>query len=118
MLWQGWLLGLIAVIIFAVFVVCVLVMLHRMVRKTERLIDDLEIRLRTLDPLLRVINQVGEVVERHAEAVRRLNEVTEGFVRECKQESEPKGKMDIVSDLLQWGLLGVSVWNKFRQERK
>ncbi len=106
--------GLVAVA-FAVLVVYICITLSslkrtletsdRLLRDTRVVVDDLQVKIHAFDSLFRAISNVGGVVEK------KVAHATDEIVE------QEKGKMGIITDALEWAILGVTLWQKVKERK-
>lgn len=98
-----------AFVALIVFVIMTLISLRKMV-------DDLDARVRTFDPLLRVVNKAGNAIERKASHMKQLSEDVENeeFVH---REGRRGGAVNTAMEVAEWALIGMALWEKIREKK-
>ncbi len=100
-----------AFVALIVFVIMTLVSLRKMV-------DDLDTRVRTFDPLLRVVNKAGNAIERKASHIKQLSEDVEEEEEEfVRRESRRGGAVNTAMEVAEWALIGMALWEKIREKK-
>ena len=99
-----------AFVALIVFVIMTLVSLRKMV-------DDLDARVRTFDPLLRVVNKAGNAIERKASHIKQLSEDVEEEEAFVHRERRRTGGMNTAMEVAEWALIGMALWEKIREKK-
>lgn len=101
----------ISILIFAIltyYVICTLLVVQQSLRKLNFFMDDMEIRMQKVDPLIQAVSNVGEICE---EKTQRLHQE---FI-EKKNSMEFRERPQ--SDLEEWMLLGLILLKKIFRRR-
>ena|ERR1700722_16737179 len=79
---------------------------NKLLKDTRIVIDDLQMKVHAFDPVFRTISSVGSVVEKKVSSA--TDEIIEG----------ERSKMGMVTDALEWAILGVTLFQKFKEKRR
>lgn len=79
---------------------------NKLLKDARVVIDDLQGKVHAFDAVFRTISQVGNVVEK------KVSHATEEII-----EGE-RSKMGFVTDALEWAILGVTLFQKFKDKRR
>jgi uncharacterized protein YoxC len=74
-------------------------------------------KLRSLDPLFRSLHNVGEGVENKTKSFKEKTFWVPGREK-LRDEFQDEDDHGTASDLLDWALLGVNIWQKFKKKRR
>ena len=96
-----------AFVALIVFVIMTLISLRKMV-------DDLDRRVRTFDPLLRVVNKAGNAIERKVSHMQQLSEEAE---EEELVHRGRRGGVNTAMEVAEWALIGMALWQKIREKK-
>ena len=99
-----------AFVALIVFVILTLISLRKMV-------DDLDKRVRTFDPLLRVVNKAGNAIERKASHIKHLSEDVEEEAELVHREGRKHGPVNTAMEVAEWALIGIALWEKIREKK-
>jgi uncharacterized protein YoxC len=111
MSWQMWLIAISAGIVAIAFVLLVIYVIRALLT-IKSMMNDLDQKVHSFDPLFRVLNRAGSVIEKKAD--RRLSEAEELAEREPYKRSGVHTAMEVA----EWALVGVSLWQKLRSRNK
>lgn len=111
MTWENWLLTLsvvLAAIAFTALVIFVIVMLLSM----RKMVNDLDQKVHSLDPLFRIVSRAGGVMEKRTE--RTLYEAE----RRAEEDLSPRqGGTNTVLEVAEWALVGLALWQKIKERK-
>jgi uncharacterized protein YoxC len=82
-----------------------------LIHNLSHISKDLSYKIQMLDPLFNTLSNVGSIIEDKSE---RLASRVKTSYREEKKSTEPQHE-NKVSDLINWIVAGVNVYNKFRK---
>jgi uncharacterized protein YoxC len=103
--------GVVALACVALIVYLILALLS-----VRRMVQDLDEKVRTFDPLFRVVNKAGCAIERKASKIKQLSEEVE---EECVTSHSPRkeGAVNTVMEVAEWALIGMALWQKLRERK-
>jgi uncharacterized protein YoxC len=113
MVWEHWLIGISVVIIAIAFVVLVIFVILAL-NSMKQMLNDLDQKVRSFDPLFRVLNKAGNVIEKKAE--KQLDDVEESLTRE--REYKRHNGVNAAIEVAEWALVGLALWQKIRERRR
>ena len=113
--WEAWVIGIsigvvaLAFVVLVIFLALALQSLRHTLRKTDKLlkeskelVQDVEKKLHAFDPYVNVVKGVGSTIERHA----------------CEDCDKVESTTNTAMDVLEWGVLGFQLWERFRDKRR
>lgn len=112
---EGWLIAISIGVIALAFVALVIFVILALL-SMRRMVQDLDDKVRTFDPLFRVVNKAGNAIERKASKIKQLSEDVEEEVcieRECRRDSTVNTAMEVA----EWALIGMALWQKIREKK-
>lgn len=120
---ENWLIGIGVLIIALAFVVLVIYLAVALLRlkgtleATQMLLEETQEKVHQLAPLFTVVEELGEIVEKHTSSLKNVSSCT---CDSCcgRQERKMEEKAHVALDFLDWALVGVSIWQKFRERRR
>lgn len=100
----------IAFVALIIFVIMTLISLRKMV-------DDLDTRVRTFDPLLRVVNKAGNAIERKTAHIKQLSDEIEDEEEVVRHESRRGSAVNTAMEVAEWALIGMALWDKIKEKK-
>ncbi len=128
--WEGWLIGISVILVACAFIALVifLIIFLRSLRKTllhtnqllkdsDEVVRGVERKLHAVDPLFKAVADMGSILEKHTCCIKHHAEAN--LEKELEQKYEKVNeRANIVTDVIEWSLLGVSLWQKFKEKRR
>jgi uncharacterized protein YoxC len=102
--------GLVALACVALIIYLILALLA-----VRKMILDLDEKVRTFDPLFRVVNKAGSAIEHKAAKIKQLSEEVE---EEYSSSTPKKDKaINTAMEVAEWALIGMALWQKIRERK-
>lgn len=98
-----------AFVALVVFVILALLSLRQMV-------NDLDNKVRSFDPLFRVVSKAGSAIEKKASKIRQLSEEVEGSIPE-ERHPQAERAVNTAMEVAEWALIGLALWQKIKERR-
>ena len=113
MIWEHWLIAIsigIAAIAFVALVVFVILALISM----KQMLNDIDQKVHSLDPLFRLVSRAGDVIEKKAE--KQLADVEQKIYEE---RALPRSNgLNTAVEVAEWALIGLALWQKIKEKRR
>ncbi len=124
---QEWIIGISVAIVALAFLALVIYLIRTLIavknslEETEKLlfesrvlIVDVETKLKALNPLFHLVEHLGETKKKDLGAtIHHLSDEVHESIREEKEQLIQRTTRTIM-DVLEWGLVGVTLWKKFK----
>lgn len=114
MSWENWLLSISAIIVAVAFVVLVIYVIIALL-SMKRMVNDIDQKIHSFDPLFRVLNKAGNVIEKKTD--QELADVEEALYREREPPRRNTGVNSAI-EVAEWALIGLSLWQKIKERRR
>lgn len=118
MIWEHWIIAIsvgIVAIAFVVLVVYVILALLSM----RQMVDDIDRKVQSFDPLFRVVSRAGKAIEKKASHVKELADdydeppLSERLTGERRSSKAVNTAMEVA----EWAMIGMALWQKIRERR-
>jgi uncharacterized protein YoxC len=116
MVWENWLIAISVLLIALAFVVLAIFIIVTLL-SLKRVVTDLDDKVRAFDPIFRVVNQAGSIIEKKADKIQHaLDETGDDICRKCEQRRE--SHFNVAMEVAEWAIIGLSLWQKFKERKK
>lgn len=113
MIWENWLVAISVGIIALAFVALVIFVILALI-SIKQMLNDVDQKIHSLDPLFRIVSKAGNVMEK--KAVKQLSEVEERVSEE--REYQRSHGVNTAMEIAEWALIGLALWQKFKDKRR
>lgn len=114
--WESWLITL-SVVIVALAFVALAVFIIKTLLSLRQMVNDLDQKVHDFDPLFRVVNQAGMVIERKAQKVQEFSEEFEESLNR-KKHARRENQSNTAMDVAELAVIGLSLWQKIQERRR
>lgn len=117
--WEHWVIGLsiaVVALAFAALVVFLILTLNtvrvslketdKLIRDTNQVVVDIERKIHSFDPIFKQVSKFGHSIEHAAETV------------EIQKQEKVDKTVNTLMEVVEWGVLGASLWKKFMDKRR
>lgn len=115
MTWESWLIA-VSICIIALAFVALIVFVILTLLSLRKMVEDLDQKVRTFDPLFRVVNKAGCAIERKASKIKQLSEEVEEE-EFLERETRVDGAVNTAMEVAEWAMIGMALWQKIREKR-
>jgi|GEM_PF-5020931 len=113
MTWESWLIA-ISVVIIALAFTALIVFVIMTLLSLRQMVNDLDEKVRTFDPLFRVVNKAGLAIEKKASKIKQLSEDVE---EEEPGELQRNRPVNTAMEVAEWAMIGMALWQKIREKK-
>lgn len=103
--------GIVALAFLALVVFLVVTLLS-----LRRTIVNLDNKIHAFDPLFRIVNKTGEVIERKTNHIAQLSHEIEESAIEAERHHKDR-ILNTAMEVAEWTLVGVALWQKIRERK-